>query len=88
MEITRLELCDALATDYAKRASMVLSIKFDEAYNKYLKRCEIRSYENLMQQFKVGNLANPKKITPTLKSNEYIISAPADDDCEDGVCKL
>ena len=87
MEMTRLELCEALATDYAKRAS-VLSLKFDEAYKKYLKRCEVRSYENLMQQFKVGNLANPKKITPTLKANEYIISAPADNDCEDGVCKL
>ena len=85
--MTRLELCEALATDYAYRAS-VLSIKFEEAYNKYLKRCEVRSYENLMQQFKVGNLANPKKITPQLKANEYIISAPSDDDCEDGVCKL
>ena len=36
MEMTRLELCEALATDYAYRAS-VLSLKFDEAYNKYLK---------------------------------------------------
>ena len=84
--MTRLELCDALATDYAKRAK-VLSLKFDEAYNKYFKRCEVRSYEILLQQFIIGNLANPKKIKPKLRSNEYIISA-SDDDCEDGVCKL
>ena len=31
MEISRVELCEALATDYAYRAS-VLSLKFDEAY--------------------------------------------------------
>ena len=84
--MTRLELCDALATDYAKRAKE-LSLKFDEAYNKYFKRCEVRSYEILLQQFIIGNLANPKKIKPKLRSNEYIISA-SDDDCEDGVCKL
>tara|TARA_R100001463_G_scaffold134267_1_gene196311 strand:+ start:117 stop:383 length:267 start_codon:yes stop_codon:yes gene_type:complete len=88
--MTRLELCEALATDYAYRAS-VLSLKFDEAYNKYLKRCEIRSYDNLLQQFQHGNLMNSKsKPQPKLKlkPNEYIISAPLDDDCEDGVCKL
>ena len=49
--MTRVELCEALAIDYATRAK-ILSIKFDDAYNKYLKRCEIRSYENLLQQFK------------------------------------
>jgi len=88
MEMTRLELCEALATDYAYRAS-VLSLKFDEAYNKYLKRCEIRSYNNLLEQVQHGNLMNSKsKPQPKLKLNEYIISAPSDDDCEDGVCKL
>ena len=55
--MTRVELCEALAIDYATRAK-ILSIKFDDAYNKYLKRCEIRSYENLLQQFTVGNLSN------------------------------
>ena len=89
MEMTRLELCEALATDYAYRAS-ILSLKFEEAYNKYLKRCEVRSYENLLQQFQHGNLLNSesKPQKPKLKPNEYIISAPSDDDCEDGVCKL
>jgi len=84
--MTRVELCEALAIDYATRAK-ILSVKFDDAYNKYLKRCEIRSYENLLQQFTVGNLANPKKKQVKLNNNEYIISV-SDDDCEDGVCKL
>ena len=84
--MTRVELCEALAIDYATRAK-ILSVKFDDAYNKYLKRCEIRSYENLLQQFTVGNLANPKKKQVKLNQNEYIISV-SDDDCEDGVCKL
>jgi hypothetical protein len=84
--MTRVELCEALAIDYATRAK-ILSIKFDDAYNKYLKRCEIRSYENLLQQFTVGNLANPIKKSVKLNQNEYIIST-SDDDCEDGVCKL
>ena len=84
--MTRVDLCEALAIDYATRAK-ILSIKFDDAYNKYLKRCEIRSYENLLQQFTVGNLANPIKKQVKLNQNEYIISV-SDDDCEDGVCKL
>ena len=84
--MTRVELCEALAIDYATRAK-ILSIKFDDAYNKYLKRCEIRSYENLLQQFTVGNLANPIKKQVKLNQHEYIIST-SDDDCEDGVCKL
>jgi predicted ribosome quality control (RQC) complex YloA/Tae2 family protein len=87
--MTRLELCEALATDYAKRASS-LSLKFEEAYQKYFKRCEIRSYENLLQQFTVGNLGNlEKKVkkVDTRNDIEYIITQ-SDDDCEDGVCKL
>ena len=84
--MTRVDLCEALAIDYATRAK-ILSIKFDDAYNKYLKRCELRSYENLLQQFTVGRLANPIKKQVKLNQHEYIIST-SDDDCEDGVCKL
>jgi len=85
--MTRVELCEALAVDYARRAS-VLSIKFEEAYNKYLKRCEIRSYENLFQQFNHGNLLTlTSNVQKKYSQNEYIISV-SDDDCEDGVCKL
>jgi len=65
--MTRVELCEALAIDYATRAK-ILSINFEDAYNKYLKRCEIRSYENLLQQFTVGNLSNPNKDTKKVKS--------------------
>ena len=80
--MTRLELCDALATDYAHRAK--------EAYQIYYKRCEIRTYDNLIEQYQHGNLLTKSSKTPRpkLNKNEYIVSAPADDDCEDGVCKL
>ena len=84
--MTRVELCEALAIDYAKKAS-VLSLKFDEAYEKYLKRCELRSYENLLQQFTVGNLGSTIKKITTKSVEEYVI-IESDDDCEDGVCKL
>ena len=33
--MTRVELCEALAVDYATRAK-ILSITFEAAYNKYL----------------------------------------------------
>ena len=88
--MTRAELCEALAKDYANKAS-VLSLKFDEAYERYLKRCELRSYDNLLQQFTVANLGNLSttrtKDIPKRYSREYIITTN-DDDCEDGVCKL
>jgi len=84
--MTRVELCEALAKDYAKKAS-VLSLKFDEAYEKYLKRCELRSYDNLLQQFTAGNLGSTIKKITTRSVEEYVI-IESDDDCEDGVCKL
>jgi|TARA_R110002110_G_scaffold16551_2_gene71589 hypothetical protein len=84
--MTRVELCEALAIDYAKKAS-VLNLKFDEAYQRYLKRCEIRSYENLLQQFTVGGLGSTIKKIATKSVEEYVI-IESDDDCEDGVCKL
>jgi|TARA_R100001530_G_scaffold33009_1_gene25943 hypothetical protein len=84
--MTRLELCEALATDYAKRASS-LSLKFEEAYQRYFKRCEIRSYENLLHQFTVGNLGQKFKKQQRRNDVEYI-ETKSDDDCEDGVCKL
>ena len=87
--MTRVELCEALAKDYAKRASAIMG--FEEAYRNYLKRCEVRSYDNLLQQFTVANLGNLSttrtKDIPKRYSREYIITTN-DDDCEDGVCKL
>ena len=85
--LTRDELIVELAKDYGRRAR-VLGLKFEEAYDRYVKRCSVRTYENLLQQFTVGNLSNPVKIKTVLNDNEYIISAPSEDDCEDGVCKL
>jgi phage/plasmid primase-like uncharacterized protein len=85
--MTRVELCEALAVDYATRAK-ILSITFEAAYNKYLKRCEIRTYENLFQQFSHGNLLTlTSNVQKKYSQNEYIITV-SDDDCEDGVCKL
>ena len=82
--MTRVELCEALAKDYAKRASAIMG--FEEAYKKYLKRCEVRSYDNLLQQFTVGGLGSTIKKIAT-RSVEHVI-IKSDDDCEDGVCKL
>ena len=59
--LTRDELIVELAKDYGTRAR-VLGLKFEEAYDKYVKRCSVRTYENLLQQFTVGNLSNPVKI--------------------------
>ena len=84
--MTRVELCEALAKDYAKKASVVLNLNFNYAYNIYLKRCEKRSYDNLLQQFTVGNLGSTIKKIAT-RSVEHVI-IKSDDDCEDGVCKL
>ena len=46
----RQEVIRRLAEDYAKRAK-VLSIKFEDAYNMYVKRCEIRDDANLLHQY-------------------------------------
>jgi len=86
--MTRGELCEALAKDYAKRASAIMG--FEEAYNKYIERLKKRSDEEILQQFTIANLGNPRpKRTNDLPkySREYVIKTN-DDDCEDGVCKL
>ena len=62
--------------------------KFDEdGYDKYVERCKIRTYDNLLWQFTCANLGRLPVTQPALRNDEYIISA-SDDDCEDGVCKL
>ena len=87
--MTRVELCEAVAKDYAKRASVIMD--FDEAYNKYIERLKKRSDEEILEQFTVANLGNLStkraKDLPKQYSREYIIKVN-DDDCEDGVCKL
>jgi hypothetical protein len=82
----RQEVIRRLAEDYAKRAT-VLSLKFEDAYNKYVKRCELRTDENLLQQFTCANLGRLPITTTAGRADEYIITT-GPDDCEDGVCKL
>jgi hypothetical protein len=81
----RQEVIRRLAEDYAERAA-VLSLKFEDAYSRYTKRCELRDDANLLQQYKCAGLGRvPLKTTG--RQEEYIITT-TDDDCEDGVCKL
>ena len=83
--MTRGEMCEQLAQDYANRAS-ILRLSFEDAFNKYIKRLSKRTDDDILQQFTIANLNN----LPNKKSNrteEYIITIN-DDDCEDGVCKL
>ena len=83
--MTRGEMCEQLAEDYAKRAA-VLRYSFKDSYNKYIKRLKKRTDDEILEQFTVANLTNlpSKKLNRT---EEYIITTN-DDDCEDGVCKL
>tara|TARA_R110000765_G_scaffold112501_3_gene204721 strand:+ start:412 stop:672 length:261 start_codon:yes stop_codon:yes gene_type:complete len=81
----RQEIIRRLAEDYATRAA-VLSLKFEDAYNKYVKRCELRDDDNLLQQYTCANLGR-LSIRTTDRQEEYVI-LKSDDDCEDGVCKL
>jgi hypothetical protein len=83
--MTRGEMCEQLAEDYAKRAS-VLSLSFEDGYNIYIKRLKKRTDDEILEQFTVANLTNlPRK--KLNRTEEYIITTN-DDDCEDGVCKL
>ena len=84
--MTRGEMCEQLAEDYAKRAS-VLSLSFEDGYNRYIKRLKKRTDDEILEQFTVANLTNLPKKRPQRVEEEYIITTN-DDDCEDGVCKL
>tara|TARA_B110001454_G_C12453166_1_gene322925 strand:- start:51 stop:290 length:240 start_codon:yes stop_codon:yes gene_type:complete len=79
-------MCEQLAEDYAKRAS-VLSLSFEDGYNMYIKRLKKRTDDEILEQFTVANLTNLPKKRPQRVEEEYIITTN-DDDCEDGVCKL
>jgi hypothetical protein len=85
--MTRGEMCEKLAEDYAKRAGSVFS-SFKEAYNKYMERLSKRTDDDILQQFSVSTLSIPtRRVKSIMNKNEYIITT-RDDDCEDGVCKL
>jgi len=81
----RQEIIRRLAEDYATRAA-VLKLKFEDAYNKYVKRCELRDDDNLLQQYTCANLG--RLPTKTIDRQEEYIITTNNDDCEDGVCKL
>ena len=83
--MTRGEMCEQLAEDYATRAS-VLSLSFEDGYNIYIKRLKKRTDDEILEQFTVANLTNLPSKKPN-RTEEYIITTN-DDDCEDGVCKL
>ena len=83
--MTRGEMCEQLAEDYAKRAA-VLRYSFEDAYNKYIKRLNKRTDDEILEQFTVANLTN-LPIRKPKRTEEYMITS-SDDDCEDGVCKL
>ena len=84
--MTRGEMSEQLAEDYAKRAS-VLSLSFEDGYNMYIKRLKKRTDDEILEQFTVANLNNLPKKKPQRVEEAYIITVN-DDDCEDGVCKL
>ena len=88
--MTRGEMCEQLAEEYAKRAS-VLRYTFEDAFNKYIKRLKKRTDDEILEQYTVanlGNLSNKRtKDIPKRYTREYMITT-SDDDCEDGVCKL
>ena len=83
--MTRGEMSEQLAEDYAKRAS-VLSLSFEDGYNIYIKRLKKRTDDEILEQFTVANLTN-LPIRKSKRTEEYMITT-SDDDCEDGVCKL
>ena len=54
-ELTKDELCEALAEDYADRAAKGGN-DYDASYTHYLKRCLARRTKDLMAQYKVQGL--------------------------------
>lgn len=56
MKLTKEQLCEALALDYADRASKG-GLNYDDAYERYMSRCQQRPLEELEQQYKVQGLS-------------------------------
>ena len=55
MKLTKEQLCEALALDYADRASKG-GLNYNDAYERYISRCQQRSLKELEQQYKVQGL--------------------------------
>ena len=56
MKLTKEQLCEALALDYADRASRG-GLNYDDAYERYMSRCQQRALKELEQQYKVQGLS-------------------------------
>ena len=56
MKLTKEQLWEALALDYADRASKG-GLNYDDAYERYISRCKQRPLEELEQQYKVQGLS-------------------------------
>jgi len=54
-EITKEELCEALAEDYADRAARN-GTNYDESFKHYLERCLKRKEKDLMEQYRAQGL--------------------------------
>ena len=80
----RLEMCEFISEDYAKRSSS-MGRDYKQSYDNYMKRAKNLKFQELFERFSIV-----KKFPTNVKSNrneEYVITK-SDDDCEDGVCKL
>ena len=55
VDLSKDELCEALAEDYADRAARN-GLGYEDAFRQYLKRCMKRTKQDLMQQYTVQGL--------------------------------
>jgi hypothetical protein len=55
MKLTKEQLCEALAQDYANRAYRG-GASYDTSYDHYLERCRNRKTDELINQYKVQGL--------------------------------
>jgi hypothetical protein len=55
MKLTKEQLCEALALDYADRASK-RGAHYEDSYVHYLERCRNRKTDELIKQYKVQGL--------------------------------
>tara|TARA_R100000544_G_scaffold37021_1_gene26798 strand:+ start:838 stop:1008 length:171 start_codon:yes stop_codon:yes gene_type:complete len=55
MQLTKEQLCEALALDYADKASRG-GLNYDDAYRQYMTRCVNRPLKDLQDQHKLQGL--------------------------------
>ena len=82
--MTRGEMCEKLAEDYAQRASN-RGMDYKKSYKNYMKRTQKLKPQELFERFSI--VTNFPTVIKTNRTEEYIIRG-GDDDCEEGVCKL